>query len=145
VRVTAEAASAIAQRSRGTPRTAIQIFERAMARRSALKHRGGDDIDEITQELVEDTADLLQIDEQGLTKPQRDYLQALARSPGGVLGVENLASVLSIDKATIQREIEPHLLRQGFVTVCRGGRQITPEGLDHAGPEHVSPIMKRLA
>jgi Holliday junction DNA helicase RuvB len=137
-----EAAQAIAQRSLGTPRTALALFRQARTRVVAATRRDGRERLDIDLTTVEEASKLMKIDEAGLPYVHRRYLEILAAS-GGKLGFPTLVAALNVDEKMIKVAIEPDLIRKGFVTVVPGGRQITDEGLDHVGNDRTSPLLSR--
>jgi Holliday junction DNA helicase RuvB len=117
----------IAERSMGTPRTAIALLKRVRARMVSTNKSS------IDAGMVESVLGLLDIDRMGLTAPMREYLQTLADSDSGKMGVDSLAARLNMDKESLTVDVEPFLIRQGFVTISGGGRQITEQGMEHLG------------
>jgi len=65
---------------------------------------------------------ILGIDRRGLA-----LLEGLAH--GQPMGIARLSALTRIKKGTIEKDVEPHLLRQGFIISTRSGRQITQAGL----------------
>jgi Holliday junction DNA helicase RuvB len=72
----------------------------------------------------------LQIDALGLDQLDRSYLKALLEHGLLLLGV--LSSKLSLPTLTIQRVVEPYLLKEDFITKTRtSARVITEKGRKH--------------
>ena len=115
-----EAAREVARRSRGTPREAIRILERArdiaqlaMAPGIELAHVGH-------------AAERLGIDERGLDRVEVAALQLLL-ALGRPLGIEALAARLGVDLETFRSVHEPWLERSGFIERTDRGRAATEE------------------
>jgi Holliday junction DNA helicase RuvB len=72
----------------------------------------------------------LQIDDLGLDQLDRSYLKILLEYGRLSLGV--LSSKLSLPILTIQRVVEPYLLKEDFITKDKSSfRVITPKGVEH--------------
>jgi holliday junction DNA helicase RuvB len=72
----------------------------------------------------------LQIDDLGLDQLDRSYLKTLLEHGRLSLGV--LSSKLSLPTLTIQRVVEPYLLKEDFITKDKSSfRVITPKGVEH--------------
>lgn len=67
------------------------------------------------------------IDNRNLNADDRHYIRSL-QDRGGRMSKETLALQLGLDVAAIQRDIEPHLMREGYVDIRSGGRFLTPSG-----------------
>ncbi len=112
----------IAGRSRATPRVANSLLKRV---------RDFSEVHErpITLPLLEEACRLFGIDELGLTKDDRRYLEMLRESfHGGPAGVRALAAALHEDPDTIESVYEPYLLRLGFIERSLRGRVLTDKG-----------------
>ncbi len=83
----------------------------------------------ITLEDVHEAFCHLQIDELGLEHLDRSYLKILLESGRSSLGV--LSSKLSLPTFTIQRVVEPYLLKECFITKDKSVRVITEKGKSH--------------
>lgn len=115
----------IAQRAKGTPRLALNQ-NLQMCWYVARSH----DHDVITLEDVRKAFYHMQIDELGLDQLERSYLKVLLESGRSSLGV--LSSKLSLPALTIQRVVEPYLLKEGFITKDKASvRVITEKGRKH--------------
>jgi holliday junction DNA helicase RuvB len=112
-----ELALEIARRSRGTARIAISNL---MWFRDVTQGDGGIP----TAALLSLAFEMKGIDEHGLTMTDREYLRRLADSDDAV-GLETIASVLGESVETITDTIEPHLMREGFVSRTPRGRTAT--------------------
>ena len=86
VRISDEAADEIARRSRGTPRVANRILRRVRDV-AEVRHAG-----EITAEIACEALELLEVDEEGLERTDRELLQAIVHKfGGGPVGLSTLA------------------------------------------------------
>lgn len=115
----------VASRSRATPRIGNALLKRI--RDFAQVHEVA-----ITPEVCDDACALFGIDEQGLTKDDKRYLQILETSfKGGPAGVRALASALHEDPDTIENVYEPYLLRLGLIERSPRGRMLTDKGKEY--------------
>jgi Holliday junction DNA helicase RuvB len=101
--------------SKLNPRTALSLLEFVRESTIVSKRRGPIDIDAVVKSLEK-----LEIDDQGLTSIDRRYLDLL--SSVRPTGLQYLSSALSLDKDTIQEEIEPYLIRQNLIERTPKGR-----------------------
>lgn len=121
-----DAVAEIAKRSRGTPRKANNLLR--WARDYAQSRSDG----RITPEAARDAFHLQEVDDLGLEAQDRRYLTTLVHSfGGGPAGVSALGHSLNIPTDTLEDEIEPFLLRIGFVLRTPRGRMITGNALSH--------------
>jgi Holliday junction DNA helicase RuvB len=126
--IPADALAAIARRSRGTPRVTLRLLRRV---RDFAHVRAGGRIDET---VVADALALEGVDELGLDRLDRAYLQTLAGTyKGGPAGLEAIAATLAEDSGTLEDVVEPFLLQIGFVARTRQGRRLTPAAAEHLG------------
>ena len=115
----------IAQRSKGVPRIALNSYLQTCWN-VALTH----DHEAITVNDVIMAFELLQIDELGLNKKDRCYLTILNESGSSALNV--ISSKMAESSYTVQKVIEPYLLREGFIIRDKSSaRKITQKGIDH--------------
>jgi Holliday junction DNA helicase RuvB len=122
------AASEIARRSRGTPRIANRILRRVRDV-AEVRHRG-----HVTMEIAREALELLEVDERGLERIDRDLLGAVAHKfGGGPVGLSTLAVTLGEEPDTIEDVYEPFLLQLGFLQRTPRGRVITELGREHVG------------
>jgi len=120
----------LANSSRGTPRIANRLLKRARDFATAI---GKDFID---AETIKTTLYQLDIDEKGLDKIDREYMDAIIKHyAGGPVGIDNLAAALSEPADTIEDVIEPYLMQLGFVQRTPRGRIVTESGYKHLGLE----------
>ncbi|MDI9636772.1 Holliday junction branch migration DNA helicase RuvB [Geitlerinema splendidum] len=128
IEVTAEGASEIAGRSRGTPRIANRLLRRV---RDFAQVDGLSTIDiKITQKALE----ALEIDEIGLDRLDRTILSTIIEKfSGGPVGLETIAASIGEDSGTIEDVCEPFLLQCGFLSRTQRGRQATAAAYRHLG------------
>ena len=121
-------AVAIARRSRGTPRVANRLLRRV--RDYAEVRHGGT----VTEAVASDALDLLQVDEQGLDRLDREILRAICEKfGGGPVGLSTLAAAVGEEQDTIEDVYEPYLLQQGLIERTPRGRAATPRAWAHLG------------
>lgn len=119
-------ALSIARRSRGTPRIALKLLKRV--RDYVTVHGKG----QITNQLLEESLDLLGVDPLGLDDMDRKLLDTIIHKfSGGPVGLETLAAALSEDVSTIEEVVEPYLMQIGFLTRTPRGRVVTPHAIIH--------------
>ena len=123
-------ARAIAQRSRGTPRVANRLLKRV--RDYAEVREGG----VITAPVAEAALDLLQVDDQGLDRLDREILRAICEKfGGGPVGLSTLAVAVGEEQDTLEDVYEPYLLQQGLIERTPRGRMATRRAFEHLGLE----------
>ncbi|MDA0833087.1 MAG: Holliday junction branch migration DNA helicase RuvB [Planctomycetota bacterium] len=125
--LTPESSREIAVRSRGTPRKANNLLYWI---RDYAEHRNS--ADNITLEIVQSALLMKEIDELGLDHQDRRYLTALVNVfRGGPAGLQAMGHTLNISPDTLEDEVEPFLLRCGFIQRTPRGRMITVAALEH--------------
>jgi Holliday junction DNA helicase RuvB len=130
VQIDDAAAEEIAGRARGTPRVANRILRRVRDV-AEVRHTG-----EITPAVAREALELLEVDEVGLERVDRDLLGAvLHKFGGGPVGLSTLAVTLGEEPDTIEDVYEPYLLQLGFLQRTPRGRIITALGRAHLGAE----------
>jgi holliday junction DNA helicase RuvB len=121
-------AVAIARRSRGTPRVANRLLRRV--RDYAEVRHGGI----VTESVASSALDLLEVDEQGLDRLDREILRAICEKfGGGPVGLSTLAVAVGEEQDTIEDVYEPYLLQQGLIERTPRGRAATPRAWTHLG------------
>ena len=111
----------IATYARGNPRVA-----KVLAKRLSLYFRQEGtprDVEELRQ-VLEDT---FQISQGGFTNFDKQYLDFLAKN--GKAGLDTISRVLMIPKGTLEREVEPFLIRKGLIRITSRGRELAPTTL----------------
>ena len=120
------AVSELAKRSRGTPRIANRLLRRVRDFAS-VKNRA-----QINQGVVAEAMELFGVDQLGLDRVDRDYLDLLAgKFNAKPVGLSTLAVALGEEPETIEAVIEPFLIRSGLIARTQRGREITQAGIDH--------------
>ena len=128
VEVADDAAGEIACRARGTPRIANRILRRV--RDVAEVHHAGI----VTSEIAEEALELLEVDEVGLERFDRELLRTIVQKfSGGPVGLSTLAVALGEESDTIEDVYEPYLLQLGFLQRTSRGRIVTELGREHVG------------
>ncbi|MBC8472618.1 MAG: AAA family ATPase [Planctomycetes bacterium] len=114
----------IAQRAKKTPRLALNRNLQTCWHVTQSHER-----DLITVDDAKEAFSHLQIDESGLDQLDRSYLNTLFEFGKASLGV--LSSKISLPGLTIQRIVEPYLLKEGFIIKDNSIRMITQKGREH--------------
>ncbi len=124
--ITPGGATAIAHRSRGTPRIGNRLLRRV--RDFAVVKGDGT----ITEEIARDGLSLLQIDELGLDDIDRRILSVIADDfGGGPVGAKTIAISVGEEVRTIEEVYEPYLIQIGFLKRTPQGRETTPAAKQH--------------
>jgi len=122
---------AIAKRSRGTPRVANRLLSRVrdfvdvysddqikLSKKATRLMQQGEG-----QLKVEKALSFLEVDDKGLQPLDRNYLRTLIkRFDGGPAGLEAICASMSEDRSTIEEQVEPFLLKLGFIVRSPRGR-----------------------
>jgi Holliday junction DNA helicase RuvB len=128
VRLDDEGAHAIASRSRGTPRVANRLLRRV---RDWAEVRG---TGVVTAQAADSALTLLEVDEVGLDRLDREILGALCRTYAGApVGLSTLAIAVGEEADTIEDVYEPYLLQQGLIRRTPRGRVATLRAYEHLG------------
>jgi holliday junction DNA helicase RuvB len=128
VEVADDAADEIARRARGTPRIANRILRRVRDV-AEVRHAGI-----VTSEIAGEALALLEVDEAGLERFDRELLRAITEKfGGGPVGLSTLAVALGEEPDTIEDVYEPYLLQLGFLQRTPRGRIVTELGREHVG------------
>ena len=116
----------IARRSRGTPRIANRMLKRV--RDYAEVKAGG----HISRDIAREALALLEVDELGLDKVDRNILTCMMdKFSGGPVGLDTLAATTGEDAVTIEDVYEPYLMQLGFIMRTPRGRLCTPSAWAH--------------
>ena len=130
VKLSDEACSEIARRSRGTPRLANRLLKRVRDYADVL---GGGNID---LDMAKKALELMEIDNLGLDVIDRKVMLAIIKKfSGGPVGLETLASSTGEDAITIEDVYEPYLLQLGFIARTPRGRVALAKAYEHFGEE----------
>lgn len=139
--ITPEACLEIAGRSRSTPRLANSRLR--WVRDFATTKADG----RISREIACEALAMQEVDTEGLDPMDRRYLSTLIRVfAGGPAGVEAIAATMNVAADTLSDEVEPYLLRRGFVVRSPRGRQVTGDAFKHLGitPTETTDRQSRL-
>ena len=121
-------ALAIAMRARGTPRVANRLLKRV--RDYAEVRLDG----VVGASAARDALRLLEVDEQGLDRLDREILRAICvKFDGGPVGLSTLAVAVGEEQDTIEDVYEPYLLQQGLIKRTARGRTATLAAFGHLG------------
>ncbi len=128
VEVAPEACEEIARRSRGTPRVANRILRRVRDV-AEVRHDGA-----VSIAVAREALELLEVDDAGLERADRELLDAIANKfGGGPVGLSTLAVALGEEPETIEDVYEPYLLQLGLIQRTPRGRILTDLGRARAG------------
>jgi holliday junction DNA helicase RuvB len=123
-----DGALAIARRSRGTPRVANRLLKRV--RDYAEVRSGG----VVTAAAADAALELLQIDDLGLDRLDRELLRALCEKfEGAPVGLSTLAVAVGEEQDTVEDVYEPYLLQCGLLRRTPRGRAATRRAFEHLG------------
>ncbi len=106
------------------PRVALEIASDLMIEAEAH------DIKPILELLEENILKVNGIDEIGLSDKDRKYLEVLNKADREI-GVSNIANQLGVGESEVIEDIEPYLLRLGFIERTKKGRKITFKGKEY--------------
>jgi holliday junction DNA helicase RuvB len=131
-------ALAIAARSRGTPRVANRLLKRvrdfAEVRMEGI----------VTADAAHAALQMLEVDELGLDRLDREILRAICgKFGGGPVGLSTLAVAVGEEQDTIEDVYEPYLLMQGLIKRTPRGRAATAAAFAHLGltaPDAKRPV-----
>ncbi len=125
IKLDEDAASEIAERSRGTPRWANNHL--LWVRDFAQSKANG----EISFPVAQKALLMRGIDELGLDRQDRRYLETLIRVfNGGPAGIEAIGHTMSVSSDTLEDEVEPFLLRSELIVRTRRGRCATNKAFE---------------
>ena len=127
-KITSDAASEIARRSRGTPRIANGLLRRV---RDFAQVLGNGVIDlAITQHSLK----ALNVDEHGLDEMDNKILVTIIEKfKGGPVGISTIATAVGEEPGTIEEVYEPFLIQEGFLKRTPRGREATEKAYSHLG------------
>src|SRR5271157_2101604 len=129
-----DGASAIAARSRGTPRVANRLLKRV--RDFAEVRMEG----VVTAQAAAAALELLEVAERGLDRLDREILRTIcAKFDGGPVGLSTLAVAVGEERDTIEDVYEPYLLKEGLLKRTPRGRAATPAAFAHLGLDPPAP------
>ncbi len=121
-----QGAMEIARRSRGTPRIANRLLRRV--RDFAEVRADG----HITRQVADAALKLLDVDQQGLDKMDREILGAIIdKFKGGPVGLDTLATSVGEERGTLEDVYEPFLIQRGYIHRTPRGRVATELAYRH--------------
>ena len=124
-----EALAGVADRSHGTPRVANMLLSR-LRDYLAVNHPELDDL--VSGSILTAGMQFFGIDQFGLTERDRAYLRLIHdRFRDGPIGEQQLAIQLGMDTRTVREDVEPPLLRLGFIGRAPRGRVLLPDGIEY--------------
>src|SRR5210317_1905099 len=133
-----EGATAIATRSRGTPRIANRLLRRVRD----FAEVEGDGV--VTGAVAANAMDVLQVDPHGFDAMDRRLLKTIIEKfDGGPVGIESLAAAIGEERGTIEDVLEPYLIQQGFMMRTARGRVATKNAYLHFGLAPPQPAGSR--
>jgi Holliday junction DNA helicase RuvB len=90
----------------------------------------------VDEEIATAALDLLEVDEAGLDRLDREILRAICEKfEGGPVGLSTLAVAVAEESDTIEDVYEPYLLQKGFIKRTPRGRVATAAAFEHLGLE----------
>jgi len=136
--IDADAAKAVAGRSRGTPRIANRLLRRLRDFAQAQGRKGVD------LALAESVFLALEVDDAGFDEVDRKILLAIIdKFAGGPVGITTLSTSVQEEKNTIEDIYEPYLIQEGFLQITSRGRQATEKAFRYFRKKVPAP-QKRL-
>jgi len=139
IAINSDAASEIAQRSRGTPRIANRLLRRV---RDFAQIQGNGTI---SAEIVANSMKRLEVDEKGFDHMDRKLLLAIIdKFDGGPVGLDTLAAALNEEKDTLEDVYEPYLIQEGFLDRTPRGRQATRLAYEYFGRKRPTSMQEKL-
>lgn len=112
----------LASLSKGTPRQALRLLSAS----HRVSRAGEEKV--VTLGHAKRAVGLEGLDEKGLTVPEQSYLLALA---DGVSRLGVISSRIAMPTSTVQRVVEPYLIRSGLISKDEGRRELTAAGREH--------------
>ena len=128
IQLSPQAITAIATRSRFTPRVANRILKRVRDVATI------ENILVVDEKIAQQTFSFLEIDELGLEPDDRKILRTIIEKfSGGPVGIQALAATVAEEQETILDVYEPYLLQLGFLERTPRGRIATKRAYQHLG------------
>lgn len=123
-----EAAARLAKSSRKTPRIANRLLRRVRDFAEVHNHA------KINVDLVENTLEMMGVDEHGLDSTDRKLLQIILQQfNGGPVGLSTLSAATHEEQETIEDIYEPYLMQLGFLERTPRGRLLTEKVYGYMG------------
>ncbi|MFA4873382.1 MAG: Holliday junction branch migration DNA helicase RuvB [Patescibacteria group bacterium] len=128
VSIALDAAGALAQRARRTPRVANRLLKRL---RDFAQVKGDGSI---TGVLALEALHMLEVDALGLDEIDRRILAVIIEKfKGGPAGLNAIAAAVAEEMETIEEVYEPYLMQIGFLQRTPRGRSVTDSAYQHLG------------
>lgn len=128
VTINSDAAKALAQCSRGTPRVANRLLRRMRDFAQVLSDGT------VTCAVVASGLEKLEIDSLGLERYDREILSSIIMNyGGGPVGAETLAISVGEALDTLEDYYEPYLIQAGLLQRTPRGRMVTDRAYAHLG------------
>ncbi len=128
IKIEDEGAREIARRSRGTPRIANRLLRRVRDY-AEVEAKGI-----ITRNVADRALRMLEVDEKGLDRMDRQILSIIIeRFGGGPVGLDTIAVSVGEESNTIEEVYEPFLVQEGFLHRTPRGRMATDKAYQHLG------------
>lgn len=125
-KLTSDAATEIAGRSRGTPRIANGLLRRV---RDFAQVIGNGVID---MNITEHALRALNVDTYGLDEMDNRILTTIIdKFKGGPVGITTIATAVGEETGTLEEVYEPFLIQQGFLQRTARGREVTAKAYEH--------------
>ena len=127
-KISKDAVSEIAGRSRGTPRIANGLLRRVRDFAQVLKNG------EIDLEITQHSLKALNVDEYGLDDmDNKILLTIIEKFKGGPVGITTIATAVGEEPGTLEEVYEPFLIQEGFLKRTPRGREATHKAYEHLG------------
>jgi Holliday junction DNA helicase RuvB len=128
VKITSDASSEIARRSRGTPRIANGLLRRVRDFAQVLSNGV------IDLAITEHALRALNVDVHGLDEmDNRILLTIIEKFKGGPVGITTIATAVGEETGTLEEVYEPFLIQEGFMKRTPRGREVTEKAYEHLG------------
>lgn len=139
VSIAHDAAGALAQRARRTPRVANRLLKRL---RDFAQVKGDGSI---TGALALEALHMLEVDALGLDEIDRRILAVIIEKfKGGPAGLNAIAAAVAEEMETIEEVYEPYLMQIGFLQRTPRGRSVTDSAYQHLGIKAPSTSAQEL-
>lgn len=126
LKISEDAATEVAKRSRGTPRIANRLLKR-IRDFAVVENKAEVDVD-----LADSTLTQLQVDQAGLDQTDRKILMMMIEYyHGGPVGLGTISANIGEETETIASMYEPYLLQIGYLKRTPRGRVVTEKGYQH--------------
>lgn len=127
-KITSDAATEIAGRSRGTPRIANGLLRRVRDFAQVLSDGT------IDLKITEHALKALNVDEYGLDEMDNRILRTIIdKFKGGPVGITTIATAVGEETGTLEEVYEPFLIQEGFIMRTPRGREVTEKAYKHLG------------